>query len=126
MKGRAVVGFYAQNQNFGVKHQHEYTVVRKRSSSKLETLAYPARFPCMQATQARTFGLLPTGVSAFGRWRAPLDDWGIKNLKVFWANFRFWISVVDIRVHKRVFCCIVMWQPCIVAGAMYCGWGHVL
>ena len=87
MKGRAVVGFYAQNQNFGVKHQHEYTVVRKRSSSKLETLAYPARFPCMQATQARTFGLLPTGVSAFGRWRAPLDDWGINSLGSFLGEF---------------------------------------
>ena len=87
MKGRAVVGFYAQNQNFGVKHQHEYTVVRKRSSSKLETLAYPARFSCMQATQARTFGLLPTGVSAFGRWRAPLDDWGIKSFGSFLGEF---------------------------------------
>ena len=42
--------FFTQNQMFGVKHQHEYTVVRKRSSSKLETLAYPARFSCMQAT----------------------------------------------------------------------------
>ena len=87
MKGRAVVGFYAQNQKFGVKHQHEYTVVRKRSSSKLETLAYPARFSCMQATQARTFGLLPTGVSAFGRWRAPLDDWGIKSFGSFLGEF---------------------------------------
>ena len=45
--------FYAQNQMFGVEHQHEHIVVSKRSRSIIETLACPARFPYMQATQAR-------------------------------------------------------------------------
>ena len=57
VKGRAVplevLVFYAQNQMFGVEHQHEHIVVSKRSRSMIETLAYPARFPYMQATQAR-------------------------------------------------------------------------
>ena len=68
---------------FGVKHQHEYTVVRKRSSSILETLAYPPVSPACRLRSRDTFGLLLTRVSAFGRWRAPLDDWGIKSFGSF-------------------------------------------